>query len=299
MLDWDDFKFVLVVARSGAALSASYGLKVNQTTVTRRISRIEGVLGAPLFARHQNGYTLTEAGRRVAEAAEAIERQVRAIESEVAARKRLVTGLVRFTCPETIGNKLVAPWLPDFRRLHPEVRIEVINTDAMLDLGTGEADVAVRIGVEPTGAGIVARRLPDRLWTAYCSRSYAREHGMPTVPEDMRNHALVGLEGAMARLPSSLWFEALVGPERIPLRCNSLSNLVQTVRAGLGIAMVPCSIGETEPELIRCLPPVPALNAQTWLIVRGDVRSAPHVRAFVDFLAARMADEIQDRPPVL
>jgi DNA-binding transcriptional LysR family regulator len=71
------------------------------------------------------------------------------------------------------------------------------------------------------------------------------------------------------------------------------------VRAGLGVAMVPCSIGETEPELIRCLPPVGVLNAQTWLLVRADLRSAPHVRAFVDFLADRMADEIQDRPPVL
>ena len=210
-----------------------------------------------------------------------------------------MTGLVRFTCPETIGNQLVAPWLPDFRRLHPEVRIEVINTDAMLDLGRGEADVALRMGAEPAGTGIVARRLPDRLWSAYCSRGYAREHGMPQVPADMRNHALIGLEGAMARLPSSLWFEALVGPDRIPLRCNSLSNLVQTVRAGLGVAMVPCSIGETEPELIRCLPPITALNAQTWLLVRTDMRSAAHVRAFVDFVAARMAEEIQDRPPIL
>ena len=194
---------------------------------------------------------------------------------------------------------MVAPWLGDFRKLHPDVRIEVINSDAMLDLGKGEADVAMRIGSGPTGAGVVARRLPDRLWAAYCSRGYARERGMPRVPEDMRQHALVGLEGAQARLPSSVWFDALVGPERIPLRCNSLSNAMQTIRAGLGIAMLPCSIGESQPELIRCLPPIPALNAQTWLLVRGEMRHAAHVRAFVDFLAARMAEEIQDRPPVL
>ena len=299
MLDWDDLKFVLAVARSGAALSASHDLKVNQTTVTRRIARIERALGALLFERQQSGYRLTEAGQRVADAAEAIERQVQDIEVDVAARRRAVSGLVRFTCPETVASHMVAPWLGDFRRLHPEVRIEVINSDTMLDLGKGEADVAMRVGLEPTGVGVVARRLPDRLWAAYCSRSYAREHGMPSVPEDMRQHALVGLEGAQARLPSSLWFEALVGPDHIPLRCNSLSNVVQTIRAGLGIAMLPCSIGETQPELIRCLPPVPALNAQTWLLVRGEMRLAPHVRAFVDFLAARMAEEIQDRPPVL
>ena len=299
MLDWDDLKFVLAVARCGAALSASYGLNVNQTTVTRRIARIEVALGSPLFERHQNGHQLTDIGRRVAEAAEAIERQVRNIESDVAATRRLVSGLVRFTCPEPVASHMVAPWLREFRKLHPDVRIEVINADAMLDLGKGEADVAMRFGAEPKGAGVVARRLPDRLWAPYCSRVYARERGMPGSPEDMRNHALVGLEGAMARLPSSLWFEALVGPERIPLRCNSLSNLVQTVRAGLGIAMLPCSIGETQPELIRCMPPIPELNAQTWLIVRGEMRVAPHVRAFVDFLVARLDEEVQDRPSSL
>ncbi|RYE86907.1 MAG: LysR family transcriptional regulator [Hyphomicrobiales bacterium] len=299
MLDWDDLKFVLAVARSGAALGASHDLKVNQTTVARRIARIEAVLGATLFEKHQSGYRLTDDGQRVAAAAEAIDHQVHDIESDLASRRRLVTGLVRFTCPETIASHMVAPWLGDFRRLHPEVRIEVINADAMLDLGKGEADVAMRMGAEPTGAGVVARRLPDRLWAPYCSRGYARERGMPKAPEDMREHALVGLEGAQARLPSSLWFEALVGPERIPLRCNSLSNVFHAVRAGLGIAMLPCSIGETQPELIRCLPPVPELNAQTWLIVRGELKSAPHVRAFVDFLAARLAAEVQDRPQQL
>lgn len=299
MLDWDDFKFVLAVARSGAALSASHVLKVNQTTVARRIARIEGALGTPLFERQQSGYVLTETGRRVAEAAEAIERQVHNIESDVAARRRVVSGLVRFTCPETVASHMIAPWLRDFRVLHPDVRIEVINSDAMFDLGKGEADVAMRIGAEPTGAGIVARRLPDRLWAPYCSRSYARERGMPKVLDDMRNHALIGLEGAQARLPSSIWFEALVGPESIPLRCSSLSNVFQTTRAGLGIAMLPCSIAETEPELVRCLPPIPELNAQTWLIVRGEMRSTAHVRAFVDFIAGRLADEVQDRAPVL
>ena len=83
MVDWDDLKFVLAVARSGAALTASHELRVNQTTVMRRIVRIERALGTVLFERHQSGYRLTEAGQRVADAAEAIERQVRDIENDV------------------------------------------------------------------------------------------------------------------------------------------------------------------------------------------------------------------------
>ncbi len=298
VLDWDDLRFVLAVARSGAALGAARTLGVNQTTVTRRLANIEEALGAELFVRRRSGYRLTALGERVAETAREVETAVAGLEAEMAARQRLISGSVRFTCPETIANHLLAPWLIDFRRDHPGVRIDVINTDSVLDIAKGEADVAFRAGIPPDGAGIVARRLPDRLWTAYCSRSYADAHGMPETPQAMREHALVGLEGTLARLPSTVWFERLVGADRIPIRCNSLSNLVQTVRAGLGIAVLPCSIGETQPELVRCFPPVPELNAQTWLILREDLRTAQHVRAFVDFLADRFAAEVQDRPPL-
>jgi DNA-binding transcriptional LysR family regulator len=293
MLDWDDLRFVLAVARGGSALAGARRLGVNQTTVTRRLAHIETAMGASLFERHQTGYRLTGVGTRVAETAEAIEVQVLHLESEVAARDRAVAGAVRFTCPETIANHLLAPWLGDFRERYPDVRIEVINADAMLDLGKGEADVAIRVGVAPSGAGIVARRLPDVLWTAYSSRTYARESGTPGRPEDLKHHQTVGLEGTLARLPSSVWLQDRVGADHIKVRCSALSNVVHSLRAGLGVGMLPCVIGDTEPELARCFPPIPALNAQAWMIVREEVRLAPHVRAFADFLAARLPNELQ------
>jgi DNA-binding transcriptional LysR family regulator len=295
MLDWDDLRFVLAVARSGAALSAARRLGVNQTTVTRRLAHIEMAMGANLFERHQKGYRLTDLGARVAQAAETIEAQVLHLETEVAARGRVIAGVVRFTCPETIANHLLAPWLGEFRQQHPDILIEVINADAMLDLGKGEADVAIRMGAAPSGSGIVARRLPDCLWTAYSSRDYARENGTPRRPEDLPSYAPVGLHGALGRIPSAVWLRGIVGPDRIKVRCSSLSNVVHSLRAGLGVGMLPCVIGDTQPELLRCFEPIPALNAQTWLVVREDVKSAPHVRAFAEFLSARLPDVLQGR----
>jgi DNA-binding transcriptional LysR family regulator len=291
MLDWDDLRFVLAVARTGAALSAARELNVNQTTVTRRLANLEAAMGADLFERRPSGYRLTELGKRVAATAETVAAQVLDLESDMAARRRVVSGSVRFTCPETVANHLLAPWLRAFQPLHPKIRIEVINADAMFDLGKGEADVAFRVGAPPSGSGVVARRLPDCLWTAYSSRGYAREHGAPAGPENLREHALVALEGAQARLPSAIWFERLVSPERIAVRCSSLSNAVHSIRAGLGVGMLPCMIGDTEAELVRCFAPIPELNAQTWLIVRDELKHAPHVRAFADFLAARLVED--------
>ena len=296
MLDWDDLRFVLAVARNGAALRAARQLGVNQTTVTRRLSHIEMALGAKLFERHQKGYQLTDVGERVARAAEAMEINILGLEFEIAARHRVVAGVVRFTCPETIANHLLAPWLGDFRRQYPDVLIEVINADALLDLGKGEADVAFRVGAHPSGTGIVARRLPDCLWTAYCSRGYAHQKGGPRSPDDLPNHASVGLDGTLAQLPSATWFRSLVGPERIAVRCSSLSNVVHSLRAGVGIGMLPCVIGDTEPELVRCFEPIPMLNAEAWLIIRDDVKSAPHVRAFADYLSARLLGGARTTP---
>jgi len=291
MIDWDELRYVLAVARTGTASGAAVELDVNATTVARRIAGLEAQIGLKLFARRQDGYSPTEAGLQAIHSAKAIEAEIHALQSGIAAQRRVTSGLVRFTCPETVASYLVAPWLMGFRQLYPAVRIEVINSDAMLDLGKGEADVAMRIGAPPIGSGIVARRLADCPWTAYCSRDYARDRGMPDSPAEMLDHALVGLEGSMARIPAGVWFERLVGPDRIPLRCNSLGNIVETIKANLGVAMLPCWIGDKVHELLRCYPPVPELSAPAWLIVNEELKTAPHVRAFVDFLSQRLAEE--------
>jgi DNA-binding transcriptional LysR family regulator len=72
----------------------------------------------------------------------------------------------------------------------------------------------------------------------------------------------------------------------VAARSNSLSNLVSALKAGLGVAMLPCFIGDAESELKRCLPPVEELDSETWLILREDLRHTPHVRALTDFVAA-------------
>jgi DNA-binding transcriptional LysR family regulator len=292
MLDWDDLRFVLAVSREGAATGAGRRLGVDQTTVARRLARLESAIGATLFERRQDGYRLTELGERTANAAEAIEAEVLALQHSVAAATRTLTGAVRFTCSEILAAHLVTPWIAAFRKAHPEVRIEVISTDALLDLAHGEADVALRVGSAPSGAGIVARRLPPRRWSIYCGRAYATENGAPGLRDEIAGHAIIGMGGPMARLASWKWLESLVGASSVTFHSNSLGGAVANAKAGMGLAMLPCFVGDREPELIRCLPPIPELDAECWLIVSETMKSAPHVRAFADDLAQRLiADE--------
>jgi DNA-binding transcriptional LysR family regulator len=291
MIDWGDLRFVLAVARSGSALQAAHALGVNQTTVTRRMAELEAAVGAELFERKRSGYYLTPLGQRVAAVAARIEDEVKALEDAIGAERRAVLGSVRVTTPEILANILVTPWLRTFRKQHPGILVELITDDRRLDIARGEADVALRgtVGQDrPQGAGIVVRRLSRALWSVYCSRSYADEHGLPATVETLDGHAIVGLDGALADLPGPRWLVRNAPSSKISARSNSLTNLVSTLKAGLGIAMLPCVAGDADSDLVRCLPPIVEVGGDLWLIVREEIKSVPHVRAVADSLAAHI-----------
>jgi DNA-binding transcriptional LysR family regulator len=287
-MDWDDLRFVLAVARNGSALRAAKALNVNQTTVTRRIAQIEEVVGADLFESRQSGQMLTPLGKMVAEAAERMEVEVGALQSAINARQRVLSGSVRFTSSEVFANWIIAPFLRSFRKQHPGIAIELITDDRRLDLSRGEADVALRASSRPEGGGIVAQRLPDGSWTVYCSKAYADEHGIPGDASALNQHHIICLEGSMAKVPAFVWLNRVAPAAKVATRSNSLTNLLSAAKAGLGIGMLPCFVGDPEPDLVRCLPPIPELDAEVWLVVREEVKQAPHVRAFADSLAAHM-----------
>jgi DNA-binding transcriptional LysR family regulator len=282
---WDDLRYVLAVARAGSALRAAGVLGVNQTTVLRRIDTLETALGVPLFERSTSGQVLTRAGHIVAEVAARIDDQARGLESALAAQRRTITGSVRFTTSEVLAGRLVTPCMRAFHALYPGIPVELITTDERLDIARGEADVALRAGARPEGAGIVAQRLPDLDWTVYCSRGYAAERGLPDTRDALRGHDVVGLEGRMGQLPGWLWLAAATPGSAVPVRSNSFVSLVSNLKAGLGLGALPAIIGDAEPELVRCLPPPPEIKAELWLIVREQQKNEPHVRAFTEFFA--------------
>ena len=287
-MDWDDLRFVLAVTRSGAALGAARALGVNQSTVIRRIAQLETALGTRLFERQRQGYRATEAGLSVSETAERMEAEVIALSHRMAAEQRALGGTVRLTCSDTIASRLVVPWLPSFQKTHPGVTIEVISSDERLDLARGEADIAVRAGSSPEGAGVVARRMPYSGWNLYCSRAYAEERGAPATVVEIADHPVIGMDGRMATLAPVIWLAERASPDAIRFRSNSLTGLVANLKANMGLAMLPCVMGDGDSDLLRCLPPMPELDSEVWLIVREDLRTAPHVRAFADFVAERM-----------
>ncbi|MBU7590605.1 MAG: LysR family transcriptional regulator, partial [Sphingopyxis terrae] len=242
MFDWNDVRTFLAVARGGSTLAAAKTLKVNQTTVSRRLDALDQALGLKLFERSQSGTRLTEAGQALLADAEQLERAAEGLARTAAQHHRGLAGTIRVTTGDVMASIVLTPLLPEFRRLYPEVAIQLAITDAALDLEAGEADVAFRGAFSLEDSNLVARKVNVDDFGLYCSLTYVERHGLPT-PETLGAHVLVAGEGPMDNMPGMRWMLAQAPGAEVAVRSSSMANVIQSVRAGLGVGPMPSLIG--------------------------------------------------------
>ncbi|URD61265.1 LysR family transcriptional regulator [Sphingomonas sp. KRR8] len=291
--DWNDWRHFLGVARAGSTLLAARELRVSQTTVARRIAALEEALGLPLFERRPAGYALTSAGEALVGHAEALERAALATEQIALARGREAAGTVRFTSEDIFVLGLLAPHIAEFQALHPGIRLEFDSTPGVLDLGAGEADVALRSTSKEQAAGIVGRILCHDDWTLYCSRGYAARHGVPNSVEQLREHAIIGGGGGGLAREYAEWIDGAGLNDRVTMEQGSATGLLTAIRSGLGIAVLPTVIADADPDLVQCAPP-PKHKRELWLLTHERVRHSPPVRAVVDFFYDKLSQHVRD-----
>lgn len=295
MFDWNDLKAFLAVARGGSTLAASKSLGVNQTTVARRVENLEAALALRLFERGQTGSRLTEVGRELVIEAEKVERAAAAFGSRAEAHQRGLAGALKLTCTESLANLTITPAIAQFRRQYPEVTVELVITDTPLDIAAGEADLAIRSGRALPVSDLVARKIADHDFALYCSREYAGRAGVPAAMGDLRDHDLLACETAQGVLPGVTWMLEQAGGKAPVHTCNSLTNLMHAVRAGMGVAPLGCLLADADPDLLRVTEPIPEARASSWVVTRRELKDTPRVRAFLDFLAPFVQQELKDR----
>jgi DNA-binding transcriptional LysR family regulator len=287
VFDWNDLKAFLAVARDGSALAAARALGLNQTTVARRIEALETALGLKLFERGQTGSRLTEAGRDLLLAAERMEAAAAGFAHRAEAHQRGFAGALRVTATEILANVAITPALAAFREAYPDIEVELIVTDLPLDMRGGEADVALRAGEILTDSDLVARKVAEFPFALYASRDYLLNRGLPLCVEDLRRHDLIAGDGVSTPLPGVKWMlDQLPGLQPV-IRFNSLTNMLQALKAGLGVGPFGCLGADLEPELVRLLP-IPEVTT-TWIVTRRELKDAPRVRAFIDFFVPHFA----------
>lgn len=285
MFDWNDLRIFLAIARSGSALSAARELGLNQTTVTRRIDVLEHALGTSLFVRGARGSQLTEHGQALLPRAEAVEAAALRVDNEASRLRRDLSGEIRVTAPEAIMQLFVGPLTLRFRELHPEVRFDYISAEHRLDIAKGEADIAFRAGGVLEGDTLVCQALPDIAWTAYGSESFARRRGLPTAVTALAGFPTVGYAGSITTMQHLKAFMCHVRPEDLAGSSNNVPNMTGMIRAGVGIGVLPCMVGDMQPDLLRCFPSPAGLSTPWWIVSSREASELRRVREFMSFAA--------------
>ena len=295
MLDWNDLRYFLAVARTGSTLSAGRALRVSQTTAARRVAALEAELGLTLFERRPAGYRLTPVGAALLAQAEAVETAATAFGDAAATQSREASGTVKLTVDELYAVTLLPPILRDLHAAFPAIRIELDATEVKRDLAAGEADVALRMSDRPTGGGVAGRRIVTDDWTIYCSRDYAAAHGRPRRRRDLKGHAFIGGGGPGVWLYYRRWLEENGLADSVAMQHGTSTGLLAAVRAGVGLAILPTLVADLEPDLVQCLRPESGNERGLWLLTHERVRHAPHVRAVLDFLWDRLGQLVRER----
>jgi DNA-binding transcriptional LysR family regulator len=300
--EWNELKLILAVARFGGLSGAARTLAIDHSTAFRRLQAIEARLGYPLFERLPAGaYEPTAAGERMASAAERMEDETLALARDIAGRDPRLTGRLRVTSSETLAYRVLTRHLAAFRRSHPGVVVELAIDNRVLSLTRREADVALR-PVRPKEGDLWGRKLAEVAWTAYGARRYLEAKGAPAGTADLATHALIGWEETASGINAADWLNAAAPAAAVVYRTSSLVNQLIAAKAGIGLAMLPCYLGDPEPELARAIAePVPDLTSELWMVTHSDLKRTARVRAFFDEVGEGIATDralIEGRQPI-
>ncbi|HEV3189828.1 MAG TPA: LysR family transcriptional regulator, partial [Polyangiaceae bacterium] len=281
-MDWNDLRYLLAMHRHGSLARAAKGLGVTKATMSRRLAALEEALGTRLFDRKPGGATLTAAGREVVATAEDIDQSARALEGRLAAATDAKpSGTVRVTAPQWLAARFVIPFLPDLKKRYPTLDVQLVGTNQILNLAQHEADLALR-NVWPSQASLTARKVVELGGCVYASSLYLERKGTPNARDALAGHDLLVYEG-LGGMPGFEWMRE-PGHGTIAFRANDPEALVSAATAGLGLAAVPCLLGDAQPSLVR----VKALGfgrCDLFLVAHEQLRRTPRVRVVSDFIA--------------
>jgi len=276
VVDWEDLRHFAAFVDAGSLSAAAVRLGVDHATVARRIAALEASLAVKLVDRRTRVPSLTAEGERIAALVTRMETEAFAVVRAARGLRPALGGVVSISAPPTIANALIAPRLASLRTRHPEIRVRLLGEKRLAKLARREADIAIRL-VRPTESGLVRRRLGTIVFELYATASYLSGRRPAT-------YEFIGFDRDDDALPQQRWLVDVAGERPIALRTNDLESQLSAACAGVGVALLPGFLATRHRELRRVAVRQRPIAREVWLVVHGDLRPAPAVRAVMDFL---------------
>jgi DNA-binding transcriptional LysR family regulator len=284
-LDWDDLKVFLHAARGGSLGSAARRLRVDQSTISRRIAHLESTLGLALFERLPSGLRVNEAGERLLCHAERIESAVIAMREDVQGGGSRMAGRVRLATMEGIASLYLASRFSRLRQQYPDLTIELLTSPQTVSVNRREADLFLSFFM-PTGLGMVSEKLGCFQLGLYGSRSYFDREGMPENPADLARHSFVTYTDDLIQLNSVRWLDDVIKNPTVSFHSNSMIAQMNAAAGGLGLVLLPSFAADGRDDLVPVLHDRLSTTRELWINVHNDLQFVPRIRAVSGFLKA-------------
>jgi DNA-binding transcriptional LysR family regulator len=277
-IDWNDLRYVLVLAQHQSMVGAAQALRVHQTTISRRILALEQRLKVRLFDRIDGRFAPTSRGMVVVRRAQEMQSVQQALEGDLTHDPEHGRGVVRLSVIQTFVTGYLDRHLGAFPALHPKIQLELICENRPSVLEQREADIAIRY-VRPLQGQSLVRKIGSLGSAAYAHRALLR----PGV--DWRTDLpWIGFAQVADRWPEFQWIQANLPAERIAMTVNGGPAYTELVAHGYGAGLLTCVEGDALPELVRLSGPVPLIVREIWLLVLPELRRNPTVRKVLDWI---------------
>ena len=288
-MDWDKLRIFHAVADAGSLTHAGDTLHLSQSAVSRQIRALEDSLNTTLFHRHARGLILTEQGELLFDATVAMTKRLDAAAARIRDSEEEVFVELRVTTTTGFGSLWLAPRLSKLYDLYPDLTIDLMLEEKVLDLPMREADVAIRMK-EPSQADLVRKRLMNIRMRLYASPEYIAKHGMPERIEDISKHRLICQNPRSAQVASGLALVQRLMTYNVSsmLTVNNYFGVLQSVIHGLGIGMLPDYSAQDLRSVIRVLPDVESVEVPVYLAYPEELRQSKRIAAFRDFVEAEI-----------
>jgi len=288
VFDWNDLSFFLELARQGRLAPAGRRLKVDHTTVSRRIAELERSLECKLFDRTLDGFVLTDTGQRLLRYAETIESNILAITQEVGGVQTELGGTVRLATMEGIASLYLTRVLRRFRDNHPNILIELVTSPHHINMTKREADISLSF-MKPQGKRLLVENIGGFELRLYGAPDYLAARGDPQTINDLRHHMFVDYVEDLISIDEVRWLHDVVTDPPTVFRSSSMIAQQNAAAAGLGLVLLPCFAGTPDPRLRPVLVGTVSVHRDIWLAVHDDFQFIPRVNAVCQFLHERIA----------
>lgn len=275
----DDWLLVACVAEQGSLVSAARRLGISHATAFRRLGALERLLGVRLFERRAGRYLATSAGEALAEAGRGMQAQADAALLRVQGQDLRPQGLVRVASTEGVIGGLLVPLLPDLRKALPALNVHCSARNAFHNLSQREADLALRPATSPPGH-LIGQCIGALRHAVYARRDKARRFQRAGLDQ----HPWIALDDSASGSQALSWLARLLPLDQVTLRFSGLLMVRAACAEGLGLAVLPCFLGDTESKLVRIGDPVAECDSELWLLSHPELRETARVKALRQWL---------------